>query len=195
MGIAPTAAVTLRAASVGVWAMNDETPPRGGAAGAGCRCGFPYRGRHQEHVVEVSPPTPAALAPTTCRRTHISVPDVQVDAARAAQDPKYREWLRRRELLCGPRKTTSPPNGSRNGRCPNRRCAKRKIGFWTPGEISPPAGQGGPESRLPLWEWSLGRASRPWSGAENNTGRPLGGSGRCRHWWSVSLDPVSMAPI
>ena len=26
--------------SVGVWAMNDETPPRGGSAGAGCRCGF-----------------------------------------------------------------------------------------------------------------------------------------------------------
>ena len=67
MGIVPTAPIVRGTVSVGVWAMNDETPPRGGSAGAGCRCGFlaPTGDVTQEHVVEVSLPTPAALAPTT----------------------------------------------------------------------------------------------------------------------------------
>ena len=66
MGIVPTAPIVRGTVSVGVWAMNDETPPRGGSAGAGCRCGFlpPTGDVTQEHVVEVSLPTPAALAPS-----------------------------------------------------------------------------------------------------------------------------------
>ena len=63
MGIVPTSPIVRGTVSVGVWAMNDETPPRGGSAGAGCRCGFlpPTGDVTQEHVVEVSLPTPAAL--------------------------------------------------------------------------------------------------------------------------------------
>ena len=80
VGIAPTAPIVRGTVSVGIWAMNDETPPNGGAAGAGCRCEFlPLPGDvTQEHVLEVSPAYASGSSShnrgPTCRRTHISRP-------------------------------------------------------------------------------------------------------------------------
>ena len=42
-----------------------------------------------------------------------------------------------------------------------------------------------------LWVGHLGPGLVP----KITPAAPLGGSGRCRRWWSVSLYPVSMAPI
>ena len=96
MAIAPTAPIVRGTVSIGVWAMNDETPPHGRGCRGWLSLGFlPTTGDVTlEHVVEVSLPTPAALAPTTAvlpaSNPLLPSPSVQVDAARAAQDPEYR---------------------------------------------------------------------------------------------------------
>ena len=56
---------------------------------------FPYRGRHpgacSRSLAAYASGSSSHNRGPTCRRTHISVPDVQVDAAMAAQDPEYRD--------------------------------------------------------------------------------------------------------
>ena len=97
VGIVPTAPIVRGTVSVGVWAMNDETTPRGGSAGGRLSLWIssPYRGRHpgacSRSLAAYASGSSSHNRGPTCRRTHISVPDVQVDAAMAAQDPEYRD--------------------------------------------------------------------------------------------------------
>ena len=69
----------------------------------------------------------------------------------------------------------------------------RLLDPW--GNLSVPLSRAGQNPDFPygggLWVGHRGLGLVP----KITPAAPLGGSGRCRRWWLVSLDPVSMAPI